>query len=460
MAPSSSNTKSRDTKPKQTATKRPRKDSTAAKSEQNEGKTKKLRSVKEEVVADEMSSRIPWNTKHELTDDLLTKIEESETIRTILGFSLAPGQKTRSDGKSATAHYERLAHKILVKGSSLYGSGDPTNIKALGLAIKNRIKALKRDFEKYKSEMNDTGEGVNGPEDILEDSPFENKWQEIGKKFPWYFRVKQLVARSPAIEPPMPVNSTTELDLDCILTGQGRDEPTQATLGDGDDASVGPAPSVDWDIEEPSIHGGLSDPEEEEDSKKGVLKASDEKTRTGATKTSKSTHSAGMPSTRSGVQSVVQKGLDEDRSLRERVAAKETAARTERERNHDQATIEIEKIKQEGEKAREEVRQTEETKREQERLAHEKVRLEFGMKEKEATHRQMMEMFSFVFSRTGGGGGNGSIGGVGQSGGVEGAALGQSNVAFGVSEPFGADQLALGGNFTPNFPLGNSGKFN
>ncbi|KAG8795780.1 hypothetical protein FRC12_009787 [Ceratobasidium sp. 428] len=130
MAPNSSNTKSRDTKPKQTATKRQRKDSTTAKSEQNEGKGKKLRSTKEEVAADDMSSRIPWNTKHELTDDLLTKIEESETVRTILGFSLAPGQRTRSDGKSATAHYERLAHKILVKGSSLYGSGDPTNVKA------------------------------------------------------------------------------------------------------------------------------------------------------------------------------------------------------------------------------------------------------------------------------------------------------------------------------------------
>ncbi|KAG8795781.1 hypothetical protein FRC12_009788 [Ceratobasidium sp. 428] len=105
----------------------------------------------------------------------------------------------------------------------------------------------------------------------------------------------------------------------------------------------------------------------------------------------------------------------------------------------------------------------EETKREQERLAHEKVRLELGMKEREAAHRQMMEMFSFVFSRTGGGGGNGLIGGVGQSGGpqiVEGATLDQPGVAFGVSEPFGSDQLALGGNFTPNFPLGNSEKFN
>ncbi|KAG8685765.1 hypothetical protein FRC09_014547, partial [Ceratobasidium sp. 395] len=114
----------------------------------------------------------------------------------------------------------------------------------------------------------------------------------------------------------MPVNSTTELDLSCILTGQGREESIRAAIADADNAFAGASSSVDWDTEEPSIHGGLSDPEEQEDNKNDILEALNEKTCISATKNGKSTHSsAGVLSTRSGVQSVVQKGLDEDRLL-------------------------------------------------------------------------------------------------------------------------------------------------
>ncbi|KAJ7223225.1 hypothetical protein GGX14DRAFT_557806 [Mycena pura] len=161
-----------------------------------------------------------WKTEAELTDTLLTFIEDNAPRRTAFGFTKGDVDNAGSTtGQSQDGHCERLAQKILIEPPSERWA--KCSAKALVSSVKNQIVWLKTEFVRLRDTLGSTGYGliIKDREDELWGDP-QNVWQHIQSIFPWFKRMHLLLADSPVYDAEACTNSADSLD-DMLLSYTG-----------------------------------------------------------------------------------------------------------------------------------------------------------------------------------------------------------------------------------------------
>ncbi|KAJ2921300.1 hypothetical protein H1R20_g15796, partial [Candolleomyces eurysporus] len=186
---------------------------------------------------------IRWAKHPEYTDQLLTVIEASQRYRRAFGFSHNPDAPAGTSGGQTTI---KLCREI---GQELFPESRRTEAK-LGLAVKSRIASIKKEYNKYRDQLKETGHGliVEGREDeIRVGTAIYNVYDKINKKFKWYKRLHLLLTSSPVYDSSAVANSTTPLDTSILgtasvpvtISAAPCTEPTAPAAGDvsGNDRS-------------------------------------------------------------------------------------------------------------------------------------------------------------------------------------------------------------------------------
>ncbi|KAF6748070.1 hypothetical protein DFP72DRAFT_853888 [Ephemerocybe angulata] len=216
--------------------------------------------VKEEGEAvDSAKKKVPaisWSAMPELTDALLTKIEENEPRRTALGFTKG-NSEDGSAGKMTTHHHTTLAKLVLIPHESgLWKDVDP---KDLSQAVRYRIVAMhlysmKQIFNQCREDLKATGNEIvmEGKEDTLTGdlkniwgvflSAFSLNTDRVAETCHYYKHMYDLMADSPVYNDQACSNSKDSLDkeLDGLLerhSSQKKDDEVIKVDDSDDDES-------------------------------------------------------------------------------------------------------------------------------------------------------------------------------------------------------------------------------
>ncbi|EPS93116.1 hypothetical protein FOMPIDRAFT_91490 [Fomitopsis schrenkii] len=162
---------------------------------------------------------VQWSAKKnaDLTDALLSVIEERESIRVALGFAKGDrnsGVSTTGGGNALERHYEKIAREVFLVRYSDLGKTE-ANIPKLGNSVKNRIDALKKLYRTHRETLGKTGAGLiseNRDSEITAGSELDNIWQKVQAEFPWYKRMDALMKNHPSIARDAVANSTTSVN--------------------------------------------------------------------------------------------------------------------------------------------------------------------------------------------------------------------------------------------------------
>ena len=126
---------------------------------------------------------VPWQKDHGLTDSLLGLIEDKPVCLTICGFA---GGSSKADGQDLIEHCQVMGDLLLIcHESSWWASKDK---QTAGLAVKNWINWLKKNYMHYRSLMLETGQSLTDKDTMADDMELKNLWDtKIKPYFPWYY---------------------------------------------------------------------------------------------------------------------------------------------------------------------------------------------------------------------------------------------------------------------------------
>ncbi|EJD40115.1 hypothetical protein AURDEDRAFT_170891 [Auricularia subglabra TFB-10046 SS5] len=225
--------------------------------------TKDARETSVEVVeAKSEDITIPWATAayHSLTDGVLSCIEEDNGIRCGLGFDPQGALVVR--GVPQAALHRKIAEKTVLQHPEFKNM----ELKKAGQAVKNRLDKLKKLYFSNKNQLNDTGEGLlpldDGDGQLPDGHEHKNLYEQILADFPWYWRMRCLLNRSPIYDRSAVVHSGSELDLGFMLPKTTTDKSsgsgnTPVELSDSDGASEASDGDAEVDVK-PSVKGGTA----------------------------------------------------------------------------------------------------------------------------------------------------------------------------------------------------------
>ncbi|KAG8983073.1 hypothetical protein FRB90_006316 [Tulasnella sp. 427] len=223
------------------------------------GKGRKKNAATSQAGETDEFTKIQWQSPdfHHLTDTLITLVEDDEYAWTALGFAPGKGVNAgKTNGEKQTYYHKKYATKVL--------KSDPTGLWAtadegkLAIAIKNRISQLKKAFATHKKTMGATGAGLENEDEIRSGSEIQNKWDEIKKEFPWFYRVRDLIGRDPRLETTV-INAASDVDIDLL----GRSSHSRATSGDLiDDDFLNELEEPDDNDVPPAVNSDREDQEE------------------------------------------------------------------------------------------------------------------------------------------------------------------------------------------------------
>ncbi|KAJ3524780.1 hypothetical protein NMY22_g10854 [Coprinellus aureogranulatus] len=193
----------------------------------------------EEQKPEPKAPGVPWAKLLELTDGLVTEIEDNEPRRIALGFTKGDHDGGgKQSGETLTVHYLHLGEKAVRSHPS--GKWAAIEDKELAQAVRYRVHALKKKFQEYRLQLKDTGNGIimAGKEDTLT-GDLKNLWEEILQKFPWYKRLYALLADSPIYDEQSCSNSLDDLDADLDAMMDDHSHSRDRREDDVDDAESG-----------------------------------------------------------------------------------------------------------------------------------------------------------------------------------------------------------------------------
>ncbi|KAG8711710.1 hypothetical protein FRC08_015556 [Ceratobasidium sp. 394] len=171
--------------------------------------------AKEEPKAKEATpAPVLWKKEPELTNALLTHIEESDPHWQIFGFSVIRNAPPRATGDTAIAHCRQIATKLLVGHPS--GRWKEEDADSLAVAVKNHISWLKSEYTKIRDSLSETGQGINPPDEIEPNTALANLFDGIRKKLPYYWRMCGLLYKSLKLEPSLAANGASMIDTSSL----------------------------------------------------------------------------------------------------------------------------------------------------------------------------------------------------------------------------------------------------
>ncbi|KAF7300903.1 hypothetical protein MKEN_01316700 [Mycena kentingensis (nom. inval.)] len=224
------------------------------------GKAKAKKETKSEPATPTEYPDIPWKTEPQLSEDILTAIENNEARRLALGFTKGDGANAgHQTGAKQVEHYIRVIEKTLSRDPR-WKDVDP---KLLVNAVKSRLKRMREVTSATTKMFGETGAGLveTGREGELE-GHYANLLEQKLDKYSWFLRMARLMHGSPVADTRHCSNSTTSLDagLDAMV-GRGG----SLDIDDMTSQSSGPAPGTPFDDEEAREIAG--DPEANDDDK-------------------------------------------------------------------------------------------------------------------------------------------------------------------------------------------------
>ncbi|KAJ7228846.1 hypothetical protein GGX14DRAFT_554901 [Mycena pura] len=171
-----------------------------------------------------------WQGLPYLTQKLLTFVEDHEACRTALGMSKGDGDDAgKHDAKTQTDWFKEMGVYVLHGDpSGLWDSFSGTELVGV---IRNRVNKLKSNFQKCKTWLGETGNGL-----VLEDREdevFGDLWDKVKKLCPEYKRLYDLLATSPVYDTSACSNSASALN-----GGLGSLLRNSATSSDIDDLNI------------------------------------------------------------------------------------------------------------------------------------------------------------------------------------------------------------------------------
>ncbi|KAF7300776.1 hypothetical protein MKEN_01302800 [Mycena kentingensis (nom. inval.)] len=187
---------------------------------------------------------VPWKTEPELSENLLTAIEDNEARRIALGFTKGDGANAgHQTGATKTDHVVRVIEKTL----ALDARWKDVEPKKLVGVVKGRLKRMRELTSATLKQFGETGAGLveSGQEDEL-DGYYSNLLEGVRDKHPWFLRMARLMRGSPVADTRFCSNSTTSLDdnLDAMV---GR---VQSDVDEIASQSDGPPPESQFDEDE------------------------------------------------------------------------------------------------------------------------------------------------------------------------------------------------------------------
>ncbi|KAF8584902.1 hypothetical protein K439DRAFT_1616389 [Ramaria rubella] len=210
---------------------------------------------------------------HYLTSRLITMISENRVWRQAFNFDTSESSEPiNSGGKKMVDHQREIACILLRDDPS--GKWADSDMKTLGIVIKNRINVLKKKYLELYNELGSTGNGLiqeDREQEIWEDSAIANVWDKIQKYFLWYKELGPLLKASPVLNKDVAANSATDLDLSLLIThgsgdwcvpqGDSGDEATESEHGSEDEdlvEGVPGSPHLDEPLQSQTLHAGPS----------------------------------------------------------------------------------------------------------------------------------------------------------------------------------------------------------
>lgn len=132
---------------------------------------------------------IAWNADGKrLIHKLFNVLEENNTIRR----GIWPRRGEATSGSTKTVHRKNIAKKLLraePKFKNLLEN--PKALTHYGIAVKNQLARLEDGWKKAKQSLGITGAGLVNEDDIWEGSnKLRNKWKEVKKIYPWFFKIR------------------------------------------------------------------------------------------------------------------------------------------------------------------------------------------------------------------------------------------------------------------------------
>ncbi|KAF7325128.1 hypothetical protein MKEN_00556300 [Mycena kentingensis (nom. inval.)] len=190
-------------------------------------------------------TEVPWKTEPELSEKILSAIEENQARRIALGFTKGDGANAgHQTGATKTHHIIRVIEKTL-RLDTRWKNVEP---KKLVGSVKGRLKRMGELTSATLKRFGETGAGLveTGREDEL-DGYYSNLLEGVLDTQPWFLRMARLMRGSPVADTRFCSNSTTSLDdnLDAMV---GR--TIQSDVDEIASQSDGPPPESQFDEEE------------------------------------------------------------------------------------------------------------------------------------------------------------------------------------------------------------------
>ncbi|KEP51079.1 hypothetical protein V565_067910, partial [Rhizoctonia solani 123E] len=179
------------------------------------------------------NDHIDWQFEYEgnnLSALLLTEIEDNNAHRQILGFNTNGATIAKTTGDTQVKHHRTLARKVLFNHPSGKWANEP--IERLATAVKNHINSLKSQYRMHRNALSETGQGIGSQAEVTVGSKLAGAFDEILKKFPQYWRMRDLLFQNPTFEPQLTLNGSSTVDVTTILATRVSDLEDEPELGD------------------------------------------------------------------------------------------------------------------------------------------------------------------------------------------------------------------------------------
>ncbi|TFY79487.1 hypothetical protein EWM64_g4526 [Hericium alpestre] len=149
---------------------------------------------------------VSWNWDPTLTWSLIAAIEDNPDIKQGLFPGVGGNASSARGGGKSKLDWQWEVCKIIFAEHATYKHAfaqatTPQLRRTWSEKVKNRLHKLSKSTREYMAELGATGAGIKHEEDIDETAPmtFVNKWAEVKKAFPWFFRMRDLIGEWPSI---------------------------------------------------------------------------------------------------------------------------------------------------------------------------------------------------------------------------------------------------------------------
>ncbi|KAG8927477.1 hypothetical protein FRC01_007378 [Tulasnella sp. 417] len=178
---------------------------------------------------------IDWLNEPELTDALLTSIEEDSDIRQGLFPGCGGNASTAKGGGKSKSKFHKALARMIFAGHGVHGDvytrASPHEKKEWGKKIKNCLEKLKKMTISQIEELGETGYGIRDESEIdtSKKNGFTNAWVVIKEKNPWFFQMRDLIQYRPNALVPLSGNSTSSVDPGIFLSSDRAEDPWETS---------------------------------------------------------------------------------------------------------------------------------------------------------------------------------------------------------------------------------------